>query len=88
MPDSHKPVRKCHACLLNRGDHCWIYLYPRGQWRHHRHCPAFENETLYDAFRTWQKQPTIKKRKELRQAFFRGRRKALPERCKPPQRSA
>jgi len=76
MRHSNKPVRKCHACLLNRGDHCWLYKYPRGQWRDHRTCPAFGNEAVYAEFKNSQKLPSVTKRKEIRRMFFRGRRKS------------
>ncbi len=70
---SQKPVRKCHACLLNLGDHCWLYAYPRGQWRLDRSCRAFGNEEIYEAFRRWQKQPAVKSRKDLRRMVHRQR---------------
>jgi hypothetical protein len=70
-----KPVRKCHTCLLNLDDHCWMYAYPRGQWRDGKTCPGFENEESYERFRRWQKGPRIKTGKELRREFFRGKRK-------------
>ena len=70
-----KPVRKCYSCLLNLGSCCWIYRYPRGQWRDGRRCPGFENEELYAAYLAWQKMPTVKSRRELRREFFRTRRK-------------
>ncbi len=75
MHRNNKPVRKCHSCLLNLGDHCWLYKYPRGQWRSGRICPAFENEKIYKDFREWQKQPDVKTRKELRRSFFRSRKR-------------
>jgi len=75
MKKSAKPVRKCHACLLNLGDHCWIYHYPRGQWRGARRCQAFDDEALHAEFRAWKKQPAVKTRRELRQEFFRTRKK-------------
>jgi hypothetical protein len=70
---SAKPVRKCHACLLNLDDRCWLYRYPRGQWRGEKRCSAFANEEVYRQFREWQKQPQVKTRKELRREFFRGK---------------
>lgn len=69
-----KPVHKCYSCLLNRGDSCWLYSYPRGQWRDGKRCSAFENEDTYQKFNEWKKQPTVKSRKELRQEFFRANR--------------
>jgi hypothetical protein len=68
---SRKPVRKCHACLLNLGDHCWVYACPRSRWRGGKRCAGFENEAMYRDFRAWQKEPTVKTRKELRRGFFR-----------------
>jgi len=75
MRRHNKPVRACHSCLLNLGDHCWLYRYPRGQWRRGRRCPAFENEDVYGRFRRWRRAPTVKTRKELRRDFFRTKRK-------------
>ena len=75
MYQSTKPVHKCHPCLLNLGDHCWIYQYPRGQWRHDKTCPGFENEALYKQFQQWQKQPEVKTRKELRKEYFRSKKR-------------
>jgi hypothetical protein len=75
MRQTRKPVRNCHSCLLNLGDYCWLYRYPRGQWRGDRRCPAFENEHIYAQFRAWQKEPSVKTRKDLRREFFRTRRR-------------
>jgi len=74
MRQSEKPIRKCHSCLLNMGDHCWLYLYPRGQWRGGRTCVAFGDDGIHEAFRAWKKQPTVKSRKDLRREVFRQRR--------------
>ncbi len=71
MRMSGKPVRKCHACLLNLGKRCWRYPNPREQWRHGKSCPGFENPVVYQEFRQWQKEPHVKTRKELRRALFR-----------------
>jgi hypothetical protein len=71
MRRGSKPVRKCYPCLLNLGDRCWLYVYPRGQWREGRRCPGFENEAIYSEFEKWRKSPTVKTRKELRREFFR-----------------
>ena len=71
MYRSRKPGRKCYTCLLNRGDHCWGFEFPREQWRSKRKCPAFENEDAYDLFREWEKDADTKTRKELRQEAFR-----------------
>lgn len=70
-----KPVRKCHACVLNLGDHCWKHEYPRGQWREGRVCPTLGDETVHAEFRQWQKQPQVKTAREIRRDVFRGQRK-------------
>ncbi len=80
MRCSTKPVRECHSCLLNLGDECWLYAYPRGQWRGGRRCPAFGDEEIHAAFRTWQKRPVVKSRKELRRGFFRTRQRKVVRR--------
>lgn len=69
-----KPVRKCHGCLLNLGDHCWLFAYPRGQWRGDKRCRVFENIDFYEAFKLWKKQPDVKDRKTLRRESCRQRR--------------
>ncbi len=71
MRASVKPVRACHACLLNVGDRCWLYRYPRGRWRNGRRCGALNNETVYARFREAQKEPDVKTLKELRRRVFR-----------------
>ena len=72
MRVSRKPVHDCHACLLNLGDHCWLFEYPRGQWRGRKRCRALEDPQVHREFRLWKKQPTVKSKKELRRAYFRG----------------
>jgi hypothetical protein len=72
---SRKPVRACYTCLLNLGDHCWLYRSPRSQWSGGRQCRAFQNEAIYEQYRQWLKEPTVKTRKELRQEFFRTRKR-------------
>ncbi len=66
MRYSRKPVRQCHACLLNLGDHCWLYRYPRGRWRKGRRCGALGNQAVYAKFEEWRREPTVKTLKELR----------------------
>ena len=78
MRYTSKPIRKCYSCLLNRGDHCWAYSYPRKIWGRHRKCPAFENEQVYNMFRTWQKDAHTKTSRELRQEAFREKRTRRP----------
>lgn len=66
MRINHKPVRRCHACLLNQADRCWGFANPRAQWRRQTHCPGFENPEAYAAFRQWQKQSNAKTSRILR----------------------
>jgi hypothetical protein len=80
MRHSVKPIRKCYSCPLNMGDHCWIYTYPRGQWRGERKCSAFDNEAVLYEFKQWQKLPTVKTSKELRREFFRRKPGNMPRR--------
>lgn len=75
MKQTAKPVHKCYSCVLNLGDHCWLYKYPRGQWSRKVGCPAFGDEDIYSKFREWQEKPKYKTRKELRREFFRATRK-------------
>ena len=70
MKSGPKPVRKCNRCLLNLGDHCWVFPRPRMQWNRKK-CPGFENEELGRQFRKWQEEPRVKTRKEIRQEIFR-----------------
>lgn len=50
---SHKPVRKCHDCGLNIGDHCGVCLIPKEMW-HHRSCPGYKNEEMLGQYETEQ----------------------------------
>jgi hypothetical protein len=86
MRKDDKPVRKCHACLLNLGDRCWLYRFPRGQWRDGRTCRTLGDEAVYEDFRRWQKRPTVKTRKELRQEVFRARARPVEPRSKRKSR--
>lgn len=80
MRQSIKPVRSCYTCLLNLGDHCWAYDYPRNQWRGKNECQAFENEDIYNEYRAWQKLSTVKTRRELRRVFFKKKWKPVTKR--------
>ena len=46
MHRSPKPVRKCHPCPLNLGDHCAVFPDPHEQWRSGK-CRGFKSEELY-----------------------------------------
>jgi len=63
---THKPVRKCHTCPLNLGEHCWGYSNPRAQWRRKRGCPAFGDARFRDLYLLWKKQASIKTRRAIR----------------------
>jgi hypothetical protein len=80
MRRSRKPVRKCYSCPLNLGDHCWLYKYPRGQWRPGKRCRATDDVDIHMAFEKWKKQSTVKTRKELRREFFRTKKKTVVRR--------
>jgi hypothetical protein len=80
MRRSRKPVRKCYSCLLNLGDHCWLYKYPRGQWRSGKACRAADDVNIKREFERWKKEPVVKSRKELRREFFRTRKRTVVRR--------
>ena len=63
---THKPVRKCHACLLNQGDRCWGFANPRAQWRRKRGCPGFGNARVASLYQLWKKQASIKTPRDIR----------------------
>jgi hypothetical protein len=68
---TNKPVRKCHSCLLNLGDRCWLYACPHDQWHGHAKCPGFGNEKRYADFREWQDRPKSEGSKDARRRFHR-----------------
>ena len=82
MRNSGKPVRKCHSCPLNLGDHCWFYAQPRAQWRAGKTCRARDDAAIRREFEAWQKQPHVKTRAEIRREMFgaRSRKKFYPRR--------
>ena len=49
MKRNRKPVRKCHGCGLNLGDHCGVFPNPHDMW-HNRSCPGFQNEAMLQEF--------------------------------------
>jgi len=63
---SPKPVRRCHACPLNRGDRCWGYANPRAQWRRRAGCPACADAAIHALYRHWLKQATVKTPHDIR----------------------
>ncbi len=50
MHKKGKPVRKCHGCLLNIGDHCAIYKEPHDRW-HHSKCASYNDQELYQKYK-------------------------------------
>jgi hypothetical protein len=68
-----KPVRKCHSCPLNIGDHCWRYASPRSQWRNGKTCPGLDNTDLHKEFSREQRAPQILTRRQIRREMFRAR---------------
>ncbi|MFU8780861.1 MAG: hypothetical protein ACNA71_07530 [Kiritimatiellia bacterium] len=69
----HKPVRKCHGCPLNLGAHCWVFQYPRGQWRGGKDCRLRNDQDVHAAYVQWCNRPTVKSRKMLRREEHRVR---------------
>jgi hypothetical protein len=67
---THKPVRKCHGCLLNLGDHCWGYAHPRTQWRRKSGCHGCADEAIHQLYRLWKKQAVVKSRREIRREYI------------------
>ena len=49
MHKTHKPVRKCHGCKLNFGDHCGVFDEPHAQW-HTGRCSGYGNDELYQRY--------------------------------------
>jgi len=75
MRRNAKPVRRCYSCPLNLGDRCWLYAYPRGQWRGDRRCAAYVDAGIHLEYRNWLKRPQVKNRADIRREFFRSRRR-------------
>ena len=44
-----KPVRKCHGCILNLGEHCAVYEDPHERW-HHSKCSSYNDKELYNKY--------------------------------------
>ena len=67
MHRSRKPVRKCHGCGLNFGDHCGVFASPHDQWHDREHCPGHMNEVLLAEHLERARRTPLKKKKERRQ---------------------
>ncbi|MEW6359761.1 MAG: hypothetical protein AB1696_25710 [Planctomycetota bacterium] len=70
MKRTHKPVRKCHACGLNFGDHCGAFEYPHDMWRNGK-CPGFQNEALLQKYLAEQARKQVDAAREKRQQTMR-----------------
>jgi hypothetical protein len=69
---AHKPVRECHDCELNLGDHCGVYAVPKKMWRA-RSCPGHKNEAMLRQYQSEQAQHPPDKRKLMRRQVARQR---------------
>ena len=49
MHKSVKPVRECHGCKLNLGDHCGVFPDPHARWQHGV-CKGFHNDEMYQQY--------------------------------------
>jgi len=63
---NQKPVRRCHNCGLNLGDHCGVYPDPREMW-HHRACPGFQNQEMLREYEAKQAKKPADHARERRQ---------------------
>ena len=66
MHKSPKPVRKCHGCKLNLGDHCGVFPNPHKQWQAVK-CKGYKNDELYRQYLDDQARRPPDDSKELRQ---------------------
>ena len=62
---SPKPIRECHDCGLNLGDHCGVYAVPRAMW-HHRSCPGYKNEAMLAEYEAEQAKHPPDRAKQMR----------------------
>lgn len=46
---TRKPIRKCHDCGLNLGDHCGVYPDPKKMWNH-RSCRGYKNKDILSQY--------------------------------------
>ena len=65
MKRNQKPVRKCHGCGLDFGDHCGVYECPRDLW-YHRSCPGYKNEDLLRQYEAEQAKHPVDRSKQTR----------------------
>ena len=72
MKRTSKPVRNCHGCGLNLGDHCALYDSPHEMWRR-RKCPGFGNEELLREYEENQARHEERQAKQKRREVARER---------------
>jgi len=72
MKLTRKPVRNCHGCGLNFGDHCGVYECPHDMW-HHRQCPGYKNEAMLAEYEEQIARQQSDKRKEKRKEIAKKR---------------
>jgi len=65
MKRTNKPVRKCHDCGLNLGDHCGMYPVPKKMWQRHS-CPGYKNEDMLSQYEAEQAKHPPDAAKEMR----------------------
>ena len=71
---SAKPVRKCHGCGLNFGDHCGVFESPHLIWQRHAVCPGYKNEKMLADYLIAQAKKQADLRKEKRREVAKLRR--------------
>lgn len=74
---SAKPVRKCHGCGLNLGDHCGVFENPHLTWEHHVVCPGYKNEKMLAGYLAAQAKKQADLRKEKRREIAKMRRSVM-----------
>jgi len=74
MHRSRKPVRKCHGCGLNFGDHCGVYVHPHEVWQRHAVCGGYKNEKMLAEYEAAQARKQADERKEKRKQVAKVRR--------------
>ena len=65
MKLTRKPVKHCHGCGLNFGDHCGVYEVPHDMW-HGRKCTGYKNEALLEEYKAEQARQQVDERKQKR----------------------
>ncbi len=77
MHRSAKPVRRCHGCGLNFGDHCGVFENPHLMWERHAICPGYKNEKMLADYLAAQAKKQADLRKERRRQIAKLRRSEM-----------